>query len=108
MRPITVLDAPSNLGLRAPAPGLVPGCYKLAGALRDQHLLQRLGARDGGVVVPPRYDIRDWRPGQGVLNADALARYTRRLADPDLDPDGRCAAALADTLVEAAQIGRDS
>lgn len=81
MRPITVLDAPSNLGLRPPAPGLVPGCYKLAGALRDQRLLERLGARDGGVVVPPRYDTRDWRPGDGVLNAEALASYTRRLAD---------------------------
>jgi arginase len=81
MRPITVLDAPSNLGLRAPAPGLVPGCYKLAGALRDQRLLQRLGAQDGGVVVPPRYDTRDWKPGDGVLNAAALARYTRRLAE---------------------------
>ncbi|WP_233579505.1 arginase family protein [Verrucosispora sp. FIM060022] len=81
MRSITVLDAPSNLGLRAPAPGLVPGCYKLAGALRDQRLLDRLGAHDGGVVVPPRYDIRGWRPGDGVLNADALATYTRRLAE---------------------------
>jgi arginase len=30
-----VLDAPSNLGLRPPAPGVVPGVYKLAGALRD-------------------------------------------------------------------------
>jgi arginase len=81
MRPVTVLDAPSNLGLRAPAPGLVPGCYKLAGALRDQRLLKRLGAHDAGVVVPPRYDTRDWRPGDGALNADALARYTRRLAE---------------------------
>ena len=81
MRPIIVLDAPSNLGLRAPAPGLVPGCYKLAGALRDQRLLERLGAHDAGVVVPPRYDTRYWRSGDGVLNADALARYTRRLAE---------------------------
>ncbi|MEV0733146.1 arginase family protein [Polymorphospora sp. NPDC050346] len=81
MRPIAVLDAPSNLGLRPPAPGLVPGCYKLAGALRDQRLLSRLAARDAGVVVPPRYDVRDWRPGDGVLNAAALARYTRQLAE---------------------------
>ncbi len=81
MRSLSVLDAPSNLGLRPPAPGVVPGCYKLAGALRDERLLDRLAARDAGVVVPPRYDVRDWRPGDGVLNADALARYTRRLAD---------------------------
>jgi hypothetical protein len=81
MRSITVLDAPSNLGLRAPAPGLIPGCYKLAGALRDQRLVERLGAGDAGVVVPPRYDARAWRPGDGVMNADAIAMYTRRLAD---------------------------
>ncbi|GAB3858551.1 arginase family protein [Dactylosporangium cerinum] len=81
MRPVAVLDAPSNLGLRPPADGLVPGCYKLAGALRDQRLLPRLDARDAGVVVPPRYDVRTWQRGDGVLNAAALAAYTRRLAD---------------------------
>ena len=81
MRPITVLDAPSNLGLRPPGEGLVPGCYKLAGAIRDQRLLDRLAARDAGVVVPPRYDVRGWKAGDGVLNAEALAAYTRRLAD---------------------------
>lgn len=31
MRNIAVVDAPSNLGLRPPAPGTVPGCYKPAG-----------------------------------------------------------------------------
>ncbi len=36
MRRIVVLDAPSNLGLRPPVPGTVPGVYKLAGALREQ------------------------------------------------------------------------
>lgn len=81
MRPIAVLDAPSNLGLRPPGEGLVPGCHKLAGAIRDQRLLDRLAARDAGVVVAPRYDVRGWKPGDGVLNGDALAGYTRRLAD---------------------------
>lgn len=45
MRTRVVLDAPSNLGLRPPAPGTVPGCYKLAGALREQRI---------GMGVPPR------------------------------------------------------
>ncbi|MGI5446301.1 arginase family protein [Streptomyces sp. CA-243310] len=81
MRTIVLLDAPSNLGLRPPAPGTVPGVYKLAGALREQGLLARLGAREGGVAVPPRYDRGDWKEGDGVFHAAALARYTVTLAD---------------------------
>ncbi|MER5278203.1 arginase family protein [Streptomyces sp. NPDC002809] len=81
MRNIVVLDAPSNLGLRPPAPGTVPGCYKLAGALREQRIVQRIGASEGGVVVPPRYDRGAWQEGDGVFNAAAIARYTRTLAD---------------------------
>ncbi len=81
MRNIVVVDAPSNLGLRPPLPGTVPGCYKLAGALREQRIVQRLGAFEGGVVVPPRYDRGDWQQGDGVFNAAAIASYTPRLAD---------------------------
>ncbi|QGV77737.1 arginase family protein [Streptomyces ficellus] len=80
MRNIVVIDAPSNLGLRPPAPGAVPGCHKLAGALRENRIVQRLGAFEGGVVVPPRYDRGDWREGDGVFHADAIAAYTRKLA----------------------------
>lgn len=79
-RRLVLLDAPSNLGLRPPAPGAVPGVYKLAGALRDQGLLARLGATDGGVVVPPRY-VDDWQPGGTTRNEAAIGRYSRRLAD---------------------------
>ncbi|WP_328666948.1 arginase family protein [Streptomyces sp. NBC_00322] len=81
MRNIVIVDAPSNLGLRPPAPGTVPGCYKLAGALREQRIVQRLGAFEGGVVVPPRYDRGDWQEGDGVFNAAAIASYTPKLAD---------------------------
>lgn len=81
MRNIVVIDAPSNLGLRPPSPGAVPGCYKLAGALREQGIVRRLGAFEGGVVVPPRYDRGDWQEGDGVFHAAALAAYTPRLAD---------------------------
>ncbi|MFE2009028.1 arginase family protein [Streptomyces sp. NPDC059491] len=81
MRSTVIIDAPSNLGLRPPAPGTVPGCYKLAGALRENGIVRRLGAVEGGVVVPPRYDRGDWQEGDGVFNAAALAAYTVRLAD---------------------------
>ncbi|MDX6283474.1 MAG: arginase [Kribbellaceae bacterium] len=80
-RDMVVVDGPSNLGLRPPAPGVVPGCYKLAGALRDQGFLERIGARDAGCVTPPRYDRGDWKPGDGVFNAGAMASYTAKLAD---------------------------
>ncbi|MFH8344409.1 arginase family protein [Streptomyces sp. NPDC018045] len=80
MRRIVLLDAPSNLGLRPPAPGTVPGCHKLAGALREQGLLRRLGALEGGVLTPPRYDLGGWREGEGDFHAAAIAEYTRRLA----------------------------
>jgi arginase len=75
---IALLDAPSNLGLRPPEPDAVPGVYKLAGALRDQQLLERLGARDAGVVVPPRYGS-SW-DGKTVRNLEAIAAYSLKLA----------------------------
>jgi arginase len=81
VRKVVLIDAPSNLGLRPPVSGTIPGCYKLAGALRDQRLLERLSASEGGVVVPPRYDRGEWKEGDGVFNAPAIADYTRRLAD---------------------------
>jgi arginase len=76
-----VLDGPSNLGLRPPVEGAVPGCYKLAGALRDQGLVGRIAAGDAGCVTPPRYDWAGWKPGDGVFNAAGMASYTAKLAD---------------------------
>ncbi|MEQ4718888.1 arginase family protein [Nonomuraea sp. B19D2] len=79
-REIVVLDAPSNLGLRPPAPDTIPGCYKAPWALRNTGLVQRLGAADAGALVPPRY-VATWTPGSGVRNGPAIASYARRLAD---------------------------
>lgn len=79
-RRIVVLDAPSNLGLRPPEPGSVPGCYKLPWALRDRNLLSTIGATDAGVLVPPRYRA-EWQPGDGDRNAAAIAAFSTELAD---------------------------
>src|SRR5438067_1139607 len=81
MRRIAVLDAPSNLGLRPPTATSVPGCAKAPGALRDHGLVTRLHAHDAGCVTAPRYDPGDWRPGDGVAHAEAVAAYSVRLAD---------------------------
>ena len=84
MRRIAILDAPSNLGLRPPTPGSVPGCAKAPGALRDHGLVSRLGARDAGCHTPPRFDPSEWRPGDGVSQAVEIARYSIRLAERTL------------------------
>jgi arginase len=80
-RPIAVLDAPSNLGLRPPSVATVPGCAKAPGALRDRGLVSRLGARDAGCLTPPRYDPGNWHPGDGVCQAPKVAAYSVKLAD---------------------------
>jgi arginase len=72
--PWTVLDAPCNLGLRPPAPGVEPGVRRLADALRACGLVERLNAADGGRVDAPAYIAVP-------VNRAALSGYTRTLAD---------------------------
>lgn len=80
LRPLAVLDAPSNLGLMPPAPGREPGVKRLAAALRAAGLVRRLRAREAGSVQPPPYDPeRD--PATGVRNLASIAGYSAALAD---------------------------
>src|SRR5262249_1833844 len=78
-RPVALVDAPSNLGLRPPADGAPPGVYKLAGALRDNGFLGRPDPTARGVVAP-RYSAIS-QPGDGVRNEAAIERYSSKLAD---------------------------
>ncbi|HEY4017899.1 MAG TPA: arginase family protein [Pseudonocardiaceae bacterium] len=81
---IGLIAAPSNLGLRPPEPGAVPGCAKAPEALREAGLYHRLmaaGAIDCGVVLPGRYRD-DWVAGAGRLrNQDTIVEHCRRLAE---------------------------
>jgi arginase len=77
-RTIAVLDAPSNLGLRPPRPDAEPGCKKLAGALREQGIVERLGAYDAGRLIPPPFS-GEW-DGKTVRNAWGIASFSRDLA----------------------------
>lgn len=80
---IAIVSAPTNLGLRPPEPGAVPGTAKAPEALREAGLhsvLLSRGARDAGVILPGRY-VDD--PARGPLtlrNQDAIAEHARRLA----------------------------
>jgi arginase len=64
----------------APAAGHEPGARRLAAALRQQGLVERLGAVDAGAVPPPPYSpVLD--PQTRLLNGPAIRAFTPRLAD---------------------------
>src|SRR5215468_8964082 len=76
---IGLLSAPSNLGLRPPAPTSVPGCAKAPEALREAGLHRRLaelGAEERGVVLSGRY-ADDATPGS-LRNQVAIVEHARR------------------------------
>jgi arginase len=79
---LALISAPSNLGLRPPQPGAVPGTAKAPEALREAGLYTRFAA-DAGVVLPGRY-VDDAPPaGQArarVRNQDAILEHAARLA----------------------------
>ena len=82
---IALVSAPTNLGLRPPHPGSVPGADKAPEALREAGLFGRLlasGARDAGAIVAGRYvdDDETRAPGR-VRNEEALVDHARRLAE---------------------------
>lgn len=81
---IALISAPTNLGLRPPERGSVPGADKAPSALREAGLFRRLeaaGARDAGVVLAGRYlDDDDTRPSGHVRNEAGIVDHARRLA----------------------------
>jgi arginase len=79
-RQLTVLDAPSNLGLKPPSPGKEPGVRYMAEVLRDHGLVARLHAEDGGTVKPPRYGS-SIDPLTRIRNAQAIHDYSIQFAN---------------------------
>jgi arginase len=76
---ISLIDAPSNLGLAPPALGKEPGVRRMAQTLRQLGVQKRLGALNGGEVMPPRYSPeRDVTTG--IRNAFEIADYSAMLA----------------------------
>ncbi|MGV2983765.1 arginase family protein [Microbacterium sp. AGC85] len=81
---IAIISAPTNLGLKPPQPGAVPGTAKAPEALREAGLheeLHRRGAVDWGAVLPGRYVDDDGRRAAGtVRNQGAIIYHARLLA----------------------------
>ena len=114
LRSISILDAPSNLGLKPPEEGKEPGVKWMAQAIRSQGLVQRLGAIDAGKVEAPAYhDFLDPRlavrnPEGIVVFAKALAARIRQLLEQNQFPlvlGGDCSILLGSTLA-LRQLGR--
>lgn len=77
---IAVVDAPSSLGLSPIDAGHQPGAWRMPASLRARNLLERIDAVDGGCAHPPAYEfVVD--PVVGVRNGQALASYSRELAE---------------------------
>jgi len=77
---LTIIEAPSNLGLKPPRPGMEPGVRRLPEALARAGLPGALSARWGGRVAPPAYS-HGIDPATGIRNARAIARYSAELAE---------------------------
>lgn len=78
-RPIALVGAATNIGIKPYEDGLARGLDRAPAVLRDQDLVARLGARDFGDVVAPAY--RDFtRPPGATRNEAEVAAYSRTLA----------------------------
>jgi arginase len=80
LRSVFLIEAPSNLGLKPPRPGVEPGVRRLPEALAAAGLGEAIAAARGGRVEPPPYSP-EVDPETGIRNAPAIARYAPRLAD---------------------------
>lgn len=79
-KPITVIEAPSNLGLKSPALGKIPGVHRLPDTLKATGLYSRLE-----VMAVHRVDAPAYRPEidaeTRIRNAPAIRSYALTLAD---------------------------
>ena len=79
-RPLSVLGAPSNIGIRPYDDGRLRALDRAPAVFRDLGVVARLGAIDLGDVHPPPYEDAV-RPPRFVRNEQPLVRYSTELAD---------------------------
>jgi arginase len=79
-KPIAIVEAPSNLGLKPPAPGREPGTARAPAALRSAGLHELVLPTRVVRVEAPAY-AADENRAVNVRNVALIADYSRRLAD---------------------------
>ena len=85
-RTITIIGAPSSIGIKPYDDGTMRRLDFAPAVLREQGLAARLGARDRGDVAPPPYRDFARTPGK-VRNEDLVERYSRDLAQHVAEAD---------------------
>jgi arginase len=79
-RALTVVGAPSNIGVRPYDDGVARHLNRAPAVLRERGLISRLRATDLGDVAPPAY--QDFiRPAGRARNEDQVIAYSRALAE---------------------------
>jgi arginase len=76
---VALVEAPSNLGLKEPAPGIIPAVHLLPAWLKQWGFYEAVLPQNVYSVPPPPYGT-EVDPESGVRNADALGRYSQQLA----------------------------
>ena len=79
-KPIAIVEAPSNLGLKPPSPGREPGTARAPAALRRAGLHELVSPTRVVRVEAPAY-AADENRAVNVRNVAAIADYSRKLAD---------------------------
>ncbi|ACU58794.1 arginase family protein [Chitinophaga pinensis] len=80
MRNFMIIEAPSNLGLKEPRPGVEPGVRFLPEALRRNGFSREAGITQVINVPAPPYTM-DIDPDSQIRNADAICAYSQLLAE---------------------------
>jgi arginase len=76
---VSIVEAPSNLGLKAPAPDVIPGVYLLPAWLKQWGFHDLVAPAQVYTIPPPAYS-GEVDAESGVRNADAIAVYSQELA----------------------------
>ncbi|PWT74837.1 MAG: arginase [Bacteroidetes bacterium] len=79
MKHLTIIEAPSNLGLMQLAPAREPGVRRLPDWLRRHSFQEQLRPEKIFKVEPPPYSM-DYDDEAGVRNAEAIAAYSQDLS----------------------------
>ena len=79
MKEIVLIEAPTNLGLKEPAPGIEPGVKFLPAALYKAGFAESIGIKGRLHVEPPPYSM-ELDEVSKVRNADAIVGYSKELA----------------------------